>query len=552
MKKLKNNSLLFFLIIILLSCLPISSIFITPKLLHTHDGFVHLARIAAYFKALQDLEFPVRWAGDLNYGYGMPLFNFMYQTPYFISSIFLATGVGLVNAFKFTLALSFLLSGIFMFGFTREAFGDNKKAFLVTIFYQFAPFRFIELLVRGAFGEVYTYAFLPLILWGIARFVKKQTFGNMSLIAIASALLILSHNALSLVFFGICVLYGFLFATSKKMFLQICSGLGIGLILAAFYWIPAILEHKYTYGDLFMQALYLQHFPPLQNFFIPNFFNVPSLQTKGISVQIGLFHTIAILLSIYLLFQKKTTSFMKTFTAVNIAILLITFFFMQPISIPIWSRVALLRQFQFSWRLLGTISFITAMLSVSFMYIKLFSKQWIQVLLIFFVIVTTIFYWNPSLGYDKIKETDFWNYPLTTTYFGETDIIWSAGPAKAYPKQRIQFVQGNGKITHFVKRQTTQTFSATSTTSAVLVSNTEYFPGWRVFVNGESVPIQFQDPNWRGLITFHIPKGVNTVQIAFSETPLRFFSDVLSLCGIAFLIVLGIVRKKIFYESKRN
>src|SRR5213076_3108008 len=96
---------------------------------HTHDGYPHLARIPAYMKALKDGEFPVRWAGDLNYGYGMPLFNFYYQLPYFIASGLLFFGLGLVNSFKISISLSFLLSGIFMFAFAKEFFQDNKKAF---------------------------------------------------------------------------------------------------------------------------------------------------------------------------------------------------------------------------------------------------------------------------------------------------------------------------------------------------------------------------------------------------------------------------------------
>ncbi|HEX8965080.1 MAG TPA: 6-pyruvoyl-tetrahydropterin synthase-related protein [Patescibacteria group bacterium] len=548
----KNQYIVLLALVVFFSLFPIVGIFVTPKLLHTHDGFAHLARIGAYFKALQDFEFPVRWAGDLNYGYGMPIFNFMYQTPYFIASLFLLTHMGLVNAFKVTLALSFILSGIFMFGFAKEAFNDYKKAFLVAIFYQFAPFRLIELLVRGAFGEVYTYAFLPLVLWGIALFVKKQAYKSFLLISLATALLVLSHNALSLVFFGICFVYTFLFAQNKNSFFKTLLALGIGLLLSAYYWFPAIIEHKYTYGDLFMKTLYLEHFPPIQNFFIPNFFNSSYLQTGGISVQLGLFHVIAIIFSLFLLFRKNTEKFIKRLTVVNIFLLLITFFFMQPISIPVWVHVALLRQFQFSWRLLGIVAFITSILSVSYLYFKVFTKQWIYIVLVTLTIITTAYYWKPPLGYDVINEKYFWNFPLTSTYFGETDVIWSAGPAKAYPKSRIEFVQGAGKITKFVKHQTTQTFTVKTTSKAVLVSNTEYFPGWRVFVNGEPVAIQFQDPNWRGLITFAVPKGESTVQIVFGETPLRLGADIASLSAIVLLFAIGIARKKLFYENKKK
>lgn len=130
----------YLLLIILVSFLPLFSFFTTSLLPHTHDGLVHLPRMGAFYKALLDGQFPVRWAGDLNYGYGMPLFNFIYQLPYFVASFFLLLGLGLVNSFKITLALSFLLSGIFMFLFAKELTRDSKSALLVTIMYQFSDF----------------------------------------------------------------------------------------------------------------------------------------------------------------------------------------------------------------------------------------------------------------------------------------------------------------------------------------------------------------------------------------------------------------------------
>src|SRR5690348_1138562 len=137
----------FLLVVFFTSLLPFIPFFITNDLLHTHDGLVHLPRLAAYFKALSEGNFPVRFAGYLNYGYGLPLFNFIYQTPYLVGSAFLLLGFSLVNAFKFSLLLSFILSGIFMYLFGTEYFEDQKKGFLMCIFYQFTPFRLVELMV---------------------------------------------------------------------------------------------------------------------------------------------------------------------------------------------------------------------------------------------------------------------------------------------------------------------------------------------------------------------------------------------------------------------
>lgn len=544
---LKNKNLSeknFFLLILFISFLPILSIFLTPKLLHTHDGLVHLPRIAEYFKSLSDFQFPVRWAGNLNYGYGMPLFNFIYHTPYFLSSIFIFLGFDLINSFKIVLSLSFVLSGFFMFLFSKAFFLDSRKAFLVTVFYQFAPFRLVEVLIRGSFGEVYTYAFFPLLLYGLVLLNKKLSFKNVAIISFASFFLIISHNALSLSFFSVALLFS-LILLNKNLIWQVIS-LGIGLLMSSFYWIPAILEHKFTYGDVFMQKLYLSHFPPILNFFIPNFTNSKMLEIEGISVQFGFFHVIALSLSLLLIIKNKIDRRTKSIFIFSLLIVFLSLFLMQPISKFLWEKISLLRQFQFPWRLLGIVSFATSLLSVSFLNLSFFKRKIVFWSFIFLVIISTAFYWKPSLGYDEIDSNYYWNFPLTTTYFGETDLIWSEGPQGSYPKKEVDVIGGKAIIENYVKKSKKHTFVINAKTDAQIVDHTQYFPGWRVYANGKTIPVEFQDINWRGQITFYVPKGISEIKVVFEESKIRLAADLISVFGV--LVIFGLGLSKRIYE----
>lgn len=534
----------YYFFIVVLSLFPFIITFSNPLFPHTHDGTVHLARIAAYFKALQDGQIPVRWAGDLNYGYGMPLFNFIYPLPYWISSVLLFIGFGLITTFKLILLLSYLFSGVFMFAFAQAFFKDEKKAFLVAVFYQFAPFRLIELFIRGDIGEIYTYTFLPLVLLGLTLMFIKLTYRNFLLTSFATAFLIFSHNSVSLLFFSICVLFIIFFAKNKNKILQANSALFTGLLLSASYWLPAIFEHKFTFGDLFMKDLYLSYFPPLQNLFIPNITNNLILQIQGISPQIGLFHTLGIVLSTFVLFRKKADK-IKRLIMFSIILLLISFFFMQPISKIIWQYLSFLRQFQFPWRFLSIVVFATSIISVVFINFSLFRKKLTYIIFIILVVFSTAWFWKPSLGLDKIDEKQYWHFPLTTTYFGETDIIWSAGPAKSFPKSRVEVIAGDAVVKNFFKKSSLHTYSVDVKRDARLVDHTQYFPGWKVYVDGKETPVQFQDENSRGEITFAVPKGQHLVKVAFGETKLRFFADMLSIVTLLILLLRPMYRGKI-------
>lgn len=509
----------YYLLVIGFSLLPLVSIFATPDLPHTHDGAVHLPRMAAYYKALLDGQILPRWAGDLNYGYGLPLFNFIYHTPYLVSSLFIALGVNLVNSLKLNLAISYLLAAIGMFLFGQALFKDTKKALLVSVFYQFAPFRLVEMLVRGSLGEMYTYAFFPFLLYGI-------TSSNYLITTFSAGLLIISHNSISLIFFAIALFYTLIFYRTKKNIIALAFGLGVSL----FYWLPALFEHKYTYGDLLMKDLFRQHFPPLQNLLLPNFLNDPSLQTGGVSVQIGLFHVVAIILA--LKERKKIFTFM-------LGLIIFSLFFMNSFSLGIWENVAILRQFQFSWRLLSVVNFATAILAIS--YMRIFKKPKFYWLLLFLVIISTAIYWKPPLGFDKVtdEKNAYWNYPLNTTYFGETDVIWSAGPAKAYPPAQVQFIEGSGSVSDIYKKSNLHTYRVESTLSARLVDNTQYFPGWRVYVDDQKVPIEFQNQNWRGLITFPVSGGTHQVKVAFEKSPIQLASEYGTLISLIIILFLA-------------
>jgi len=540
----------YLLLVVILSILPILPYFVTTDLIHTHDGLVHLPRLSAYFKALSDGSIPVRYAGYLNYGYGLPLFNFIYQFPYWIGSFLIVFGFGLVNAFKISITFSFILSGVFMFMFGKEYFKDDKKAFLATILYQFAPFRMVELLVRGSYGEVYTYTFLPLVLYGLTLLMNKKSLKGFVVTSCAVFFLIVSHNSVALMFFAAAAL--FVACTYKKISRAVVAfaSLFVGIGLSAFYWMPALIEHQYTFGDLFMEKLYQSYFPAFQNFFIPNFDNSPALQTTGITTYVGLVQGIVLVIGllIFVFKRKKLKDYSRVFYYAYILVA-ISFFFMSPFSKFIWSSQigGMLRQFQFPWRFLALIVLAASILSVSFSMVSArFYRGWVYVFLVVATVLSVSFYWKASLGYDKINEKYYWNFPLTTTYYGETDVIWSEGPAKSFPKSRVEVTSGRATVSNFVKKNTFQSFNLDVQEDAEIVSHTQYFPGWVIRVDDVKVPIQFQNANHRGEILFNVSKGNHRVVLRFEESKIRLLADCISVLSISLLAICIIFRKKIF------
>ena len=84
----------------------------------------------------------------------------------------------------------------------------------------------------------------------------------------------------------------------------------------------------------------------------------------------------------------------------------------------------------------------------------------------------------------------------------------------------------------------------TAETDTQIKLNTFYYPGWKVYVNNIDTPIQFQDSNNRGLITFHVPQGHHQIKAIFTETRFRLLANLISLFSL--LLFVSVISYSIF------
>src|SRR3990167_11183088 len=98
MRFLKSRGLPLFLVLSA-SLLPLLNL-LTPGLPVTHDGIDHVARIANFYKNLEEGILIPRWAGNLNWGFGHPILMFLYPLPSYATSFFHFLGLNLIDSFK--------------------------------------------------------------------------------------------------------------------------------------------------------------------------------------------------------------------------------------------------------------------------------------------------------------------------------------------------------------------------------------------------------------------------------------------------------------------
>src|SRR5581483_131743 len=117
----------------------------------------HYFRLLEFDKCIQHLQIPCRWAADSGAGYGEPLFNFYGQFVYAFGEIFHLLSFSKIDSLKITFMSSLLLSAISMFFLARKIWGNNLSAFLSSILYLYAPYRAVDVWVRGALPEAFSF-----------------------------------------------------------------------------------------------------------------------------------------------------------------------------------------------------------------------------------------------------------------------------------------------------------------------------------------------------------------------------------------------------------
>ena len=120
----------------------------------------------------------------------------------------------------------------------------------------------------------------------------------------------------------------------------------------------------------------------------------------------------------------------------------------------------------------------------------------------------------------------------STTDTGESSPIWSVRFMERIAEAPLTVIEGTVNYTVTKRTTTHHEYVLVAKEKSRLAENTLYFPGWRVALDGQPLEVEFQDPNYRGLMTFWVEAGEHLLDVKFSDTKLRAAASLLGLTGI--------------------
>jgi hypothetical protein len=583
----KIKKLIPIVLVVLLSYWSVDSLF-SRGFFPMHDD-TQVTRVQQMHEALADGMFPVRWVPDLGYGYGYPIFNFYAPFAYYVGASFMFLGFNALAATKVMIGLGTVLAGVFMYLLAREFWG-KMGGIVSALLYVYAPYHALNIYVRGAISELWGYVFVPLVFLGIYKIynsienytglqprskikdqrsntqfeIKKRIWWWVCLTAVSYAAVIISHNLTAMMVTPFLLVFaGFLYIKLRRaetiyrpyfVFL----GLLIGILLAAFYWLPVLFEMKYT--DVLSVvgggSDYRDHFICLGQLWNSPWGFAGSAPgcVDGFSLKIGKIHILLGALSvfaIYRLYKKDRLKFQ--INVVFLVFLLASVFLTLSASKFIWDLIPQMAFFQFPWRFLTLVVFFISFIAGGTLWFlkKLISSRKINEYinaLAFVLLVSVIIYLDarvfmPQSILDKgvedytREQTVRWEISKISDEYMPPGFLKPLGPKSVAD---TKFVQNEDvKVLSLSEKTGRIRAKVAARKRAVLQVNIAYFPGWHVYIDGVQEWFKYSS---QGLF-IDIPEGEHIIEIRYTQTPIQKTGNALSLAGV-FLLLAGIMHHR--------
>lgn len=556
------------LLLVILIGLCVAAPYLKRGLPVSVDTFLHLYRLPHFDALLSAGVVYPRWWPAMIYGYGFPQLNFYSPLAYYVIQAFHGLGFSLLAAYKLYWIGGVFLAAAGMYGWLRDVAGRLAGA-TAALAYVASPFFVYEIYQRAGLSQYAGYVVAPFAFWFLQRSIAQPARrADQLAAALAIGALIAAHNVTALIVVPFLMLYALALllahlpaapgAIARAAWHALWPAV-LGLALAAWYWLPALGETRFIQVERVTQSgvlSYADHFVRLGELFSGALF-YDALQLNRQPPRS--FHLLVLVLLVVgvlrALWRRERSNLVHAFVAV--VTLVVSIFMMLPQSTPVWENVPLIKMVQFPHRFWGVASLWlapAAAFGVVALAEVLRATRWRAALLA--AIFLAIPLYSAPWSYKPFTPVTSPTLADSVRYEFESGLLGLSTAAEYLPTAvRALPTVDNWHVALRANRLITGTLPAgavatpiafTPLTQALTVETPVpftaefaifYFPGWQASLDGVPVPVTASAPH--GLISFPVPAGTHTVQVAFTTTPLRRVGSALTLAAASvWLIVL--------------
>lgn len=508
----------------------------------SHHDDLQVMRIFEMRKCLEDGQIPCRWVAYMGFGNGYPLFNYYPPLTYYIGAI-LSFIFGFIGAAKILFFVGLIFGGISMYLLSRELFG-KWPALVAASLYLFAPYKALDIYVRGALAESLSISIVPLIFYFILRLIKQKSMLNFYGLSISLAAFLLSHNIM-VIFFVPLIIFWIIYqlylekhkiASPFVLFLSLFLGFG----LAAFFIMPAYLEKDLVHIETLTASSldFRAHFVSLNQLFFDRSWGYGASvwgPNDNLSFQVGWPHWWLVIAAGFVLFKGRYFKLIIFF----LSIFTLALFMTHNRSAFIWERLEILKFSQFPWRFLSVAVFASSILGAAVVSsLKERFRNFFALIIILLAIGLNWAFFKPEIFYYSMKDSEKLSGELFLTQQKSAILDYlpkTAVEPKSLVFEKPQVISGQALVKNFQKRSNSFKFEASVFEGSKIEVPVFDFPNWQIFINGNFFYGEYR--NDLGRISLNLEKGIYLIEGKFSDTPIRTLANLISLTSLLILFL---------------
>ncbi len=550
----------------LLPAFAILPLLINPGFPNTADGLAHLYRVVDLDQCWRDGVFYPRWAPNLAFGYGTPLFNFAPPLPYYLVQAFHSLGASFQDGFKLLVTAGFLIGALGTYALARDLMGTHP-ALLAAIVYTYTPYRLREAFIQGNYSQFVALSLLPIILWSFRRLILRANGIYIAISAVAFGALILSHNITTMLFAPILAAYVLFLLWQQRepgRVLAPMASLALALSLTAFFWWPALWERKWIRLEGISQGFFdfRLHFISLGEILAPATPLDTAATNPPFAPSLGLAVSILSIIALAAVLVKSRSSLEQRVELGFFGIALAIYVFLAlPLSLSIWENVPFLALAEFPWRSIGIAALGGSVVAgaAALLWTHHGSPRSAAILSgmgCLLVVVASQPYLYPRVPFLDIGDpgpADIVRYELRTQVVGMTStgeflpkwvqqnpgtspLVSDYLESKPIHKLDDSSLPPSASAIQEAHTVISDQYRFTSPESFIARFRTFFYPGWVAYLDGRRVEVGTSED--LGLIEVPVPAGDHRLLVRFEGTDVHRLSSRVSLVALAVLAAL--------------
>ncbi|MGB9178849.1 MAG: 6-pyruvoyl-tetrahydropterin synthase-related protein [Pyrinomonadaceae bacterium] len=486
------------------------------------------------------------WLAESTGGYGDVSFRFYPPATYYLLALTRTLAGNWYSGSLIAFALLSMTGGLGVYTWAR-AFLPPKLAVWAGVFFTLMPYHVNEIYQAFMLPEYAGCAVLPFAFAFVERVCRVGRTRHIAGLAIAYAVLILTHLPLTVIGSLALLVYALLRLDKNNLWptlMRLTLGVMLGLAASAFYWTTLVTELSWIgANNAHPDPWYDYHFNFL---FWKSVEGAPNWWANILAIA-----TFIMILPALAISRRALKGRINRGVFAVILLTLVSVFMMLPVSLPVWKVVPMLKEVQFPWRWLTVTSMagsVALAASIPYWIEKARSKyRPLALIAAGSVLITLTFTLSQPLRDAKyFTRTEFQAF-LQTIPGSAALAYWLPVWASDQPRKMDHEVEAaNRSCTIESWQPEERLFNVEAGAQTEARVRTFYYPHWVALADGRQLETR---PAEDGALLIKLPAQAVSVKLKFEEPARTRYAAACAAFGWTLILALFIFNPRILRRT---